>query len=88
MNFVQNEEAQPRFPGTNGQPMPVEDRSTECSKWAFNGGCKLDKDFQTSKFNPTPQSVVSSFIMFDFMQKTCLKSCGWAEKGKMRLKNL
>ena len=81
LNF-QESKIKPRFPKQNGQPRPAEDRTKECFKWAYYGACKLDQHFQTSKDNPTFDSWVDSFIMFDFMQKTCLKTCGWAERGR------
>ena len=67
--------------------MQVEDKAVECAKWSFNGGCKLDQDFGTSKININPDYTVDSISMFDFMQRTCLKSCGWAENGKILDKN-
>ena len=73
----------PRFPDNSGRPRRVEDKTDECAKWSRNGACSLDRDFNISTksfFNP-----VKSSAMFAFMQKACMKTCGWAPTGKCSL---
>ena len=53
-----------------------------CQIWAKNGGCKLDQHFNVDNNTQGRAGFVRSFEMFAFMQKTCLKSCGWAPQGK------
>ena len=54
--------------------------TSECKKWKRYGACELDRDFNistVSSFQP-----VQNVDMWDFMQKSCMKSCGWAPKGE------
>ena len=70
----------PRFPDSRGRARRVGDKSPLCRKWTRNGACELDRDFNistVSSFQP-----VQNVDMWDFMQKSCMKSCGWAPKGK------
>merc|ERR1712038_504761 len=75
-------EAQPaRFP-KSGQPRRVEDKTELCSKWRRNEGCRLDKHFLISDLDDDPYNGnVYSRDMFDFMQRSCARTCGWVESG-------
>ena len=75
-------EAQPaRFPKSRG-PRRVEDKTELCSKWRRNEGCRLDKHFLISDEERSSSfSEVSSRDMFDFMQRSCARTCGWVESG-------
>ena len=75
-------EAQPaRFP-KSGRPRRVEDKTELCSKWRRNEGCRLDKHFLISDVDDDPYNGnVYSRDMFDFMQKSCARTCGWVESG-------
>merc|ERR1712198_782887 len=79
-DFVQDSQdfsQSPRFKLETGSAREVEDKSDQCRKWKRHGACKLDQDFQLSEKNPSFQTEVGSKIMFEFMQKTCLKACGF-----------
>ena len=80
--ILQNLSQSPRFKLETGSAREVEDKSDQCRKWKRHGACKLDQDFQLSEKNPSFQTEVGSKIMFEFMQKTCLKTCGWAPGGE------
>ena len=70
-----------RFP-KSGRPRSVEDKSELCSKWRRNEACSLDKHFIISdEDDDLSFGEVYSRDMFDFMQKSCAKSCGWVESG-------
>ena len=75
-------EAQPaRFP-QSGRPRRVEDKSELCSKWRRNEACRLDKHFFISdEDDDLSFGEVYSRDMFDFMQRSCAKTCGWVESG-------
>merc|ERR1712038_353818 len=75
-------EAQPaRFPKA-GRPRRVEDKTELCSKWRRNEGCRLDKRFLISDEERSSSfGEVSSRDMFDFMQRSCARTCGWVESG-------
>ena len=74
-------EAQPaRFP-QSGRPRTVEDKTELCSRWRRNGGCRLDKHFTISEEDDLFFGEVFSRDMFDFMQRSCAKTCGWVESG-------
>ena len=80
LSFFQIARQEPRFPDKNGGARKVEDLTPECKKWRRYGACELDRDFNistVSSFQP-----VQNVDMWDFMQKSCMKSCGWAPKGK------
>ena len=78
-NFAQP----PRFPDKNGKPRDVDDKTKFCEKWSKNNACKLDREFNISVINYF--APVLSKDMFTFMQKSCMKTCGWAPKGKLTI---
>jgi len=63
----------PRFPDADGKPRKVTDKTNRCKKWANNGACDLDFDYNITT---VPQEQ-----MLDFMMKSCMDTCGWAPKG-------
>ena len=72
----------PRFPDTTGNPRPVEDRTSFCSRWKEHGGCYLDRNFgfngtNAGYSNDFGTDMVTSWEMFSFMQKACMGTCGW-----------
>ena len=75
-----------RFPKSGG-PRKVEDRSELCSEWRRNEACRLDKHFLISDedddFSSFSEDLgeVFSRDMFDFMQRSCARTCGWVESG-------
>ena len=64
----------PRFPDADGKPRKVTDKTNRCKKWANNGACDLDFDYNIT--------TVLQEQMLDFMMKSCMDTCGWAPKGK------
>jgi len=70
----------PRFP-KNGEAREVHDLTEMCNVWAKNDGCRLDQDFYVNNQTQGFTGFVKSHDMFSFMQKTCMKSCGWAPEG-------
>ena len=70
----------PRFPARSGKARTVEDKTEFCSKWKRHGACELDRDFSLSEEDDLNAQVYSK-QMFDLMQKTCPKTCGWVESG-------
>ena len=68
-----------RFP-QSGRPRRVENKSELCSRWRKNGGCRLDKHFFITEEEEELTKVLSG-DMFDFMQRSCAKTCGWVESG-------
>ena len=75
-------EAQPaRFP-KSGRPRRVEDKSELCSKWRRNDACRLDQHFLISdEDDDLSFGKVDSRDMFDLMQRSCPRTCGWVESG-------
>jgi len=70
-----------RFP-KSGRARRVEDKSELCSKWRRNEACRLDKHFLISDEDEDNSfGEVFSRDMFDFMQRSCAKTCGWVESG-------
>ena len=70
-----------RFPTKSGRARRVEDKSKLCSQWWRNDACRLDKHFHISDEDDISFGKVYSRDMFDFMQRSCAKTCGWAESG-------
>ena len=70
----------PRFPRPDGKPRPVEDKTELCGRWKDNDGCALDHHFQISEADKG-NGKIENRNFFDFMQITCMDSCGWAEKS-------
>ena len=64
------------------QEKEVHDLTEMCDVWAKNDGCRLDQDFYVNNQTQGFTGFVKSHDMFSFMQKTCMKSCGWAPEGK------
>ena len=77
---VQKTTQPPRFP-KNGKAREVDDLTELCDVWAKNDGCRLDQHFYFDNQTQGFSSYVTSHNMFAFMQKTCMKSCGWAPEG-------
>ena len=70
-----------RFPKSR-RARRVEDKSELCSKWRRNEACRLDKHFFISEEDEDNSfGEVFSRDMFDFMQRSCAKTCGWVESG-------
>ena len=78
---VQKTTQPPRFP-KNGEAREVHDLTELCDVWAKNDGCRLDQDFYVNNQTQGFTGFVKSHDMFSFMQKTCMKSCGWAPEGE------
>ena len=76
--LFQNTTQAARFPKPDGSVRKVEDKTSFCRKWKRNGGCDLDKDHFFSERDPL-NGRIRSFDMFEFMQSSCMDSCGWAE---------
>ena len=57
----------------------MEDKAGLCSKWKEGGACRLDTHFPIGA--AVDEMDVYSKDMFDFMQKACLKTCGWTKNG-------
>ena len=70
----------PRFPRPDKTPRPVEDKTELCGRWKDNDGCALDHHFQISEADKG-NGKIENRNFFDFMQMTCMDSCGWAEKS-------
>ena len=70
----------PRFPARSGKARTVKDKTEFCSQWKRHGACELDRDFSLSEEDDLNAQVYSK-QMFDLMQKTCPKTCGWVESG-------
>jgi serine protease 27 len=68
----------PRYPDPEkGGARPCDDRTPLCqSRWKGAGGCDLDQNVILSDLDKW-NSEVSSRDLFNFMQTTCLASCGW-----------
>ena len=78
INFAQP----PLFPTPRGKARTVEDKTGLCGKWRYEGGaCELDRHFSTSGEEDPDIGRVTSREMFDFMQRSCAKTCGWVESG-------
>ena len=82
----QDYETQPRFPGPDGKARPVEDKSEMCGRWKENGGCALNSDgFNSTEFYyfnssfPFFEETSPNRGFFNFMQMSCLATCGWAD---------
>ena len=58
----------------------MKDKTEFCSQWKRHGACELDRDFTLSEEDDLNAQVYSK-QMFDLMQKTCPKTCGWVESG-------
>jgi len=73
----------PNYPEANGEPRECEDRHKLCGQWAKLGGCTLESEHILSKLDKkAPVAKVSNKEMFDFMQVTCPRTCGWCgDKG-------
>ena len=72
--------AQPaRFPKSE-RARKVEDKTELCGRWKDNDGCALDHHFQISEADKG-NGKIENRNFFDFMQITCMDSCGWAEKS-------
>merc|ERR1712126_172532 len=63
----------PRFPNGENKARKVEDKTEQCKKWARNGACNLDNEFNIT--------TVPQENMLDFMFKSCMGTCGWAPGG-------
>ena len=64
----------PLYPSPSGEARKVEDKSDLCFDWSINEeACLLYRHF--------PKGKVTSRDMFDFMQRTCPRTCGWVESG-------
>ena len=82
----QDYETQPRFPGPDGRARPVEDKSEMCGRWKENGGCALNSEgfnsieyyYFNSSF-PFFEETSPNRGFFNFMQMSCLATCGWAD---------
>ena len=75
-----------RFPDRNGKPRDVDDKTKFCEQWSKNDACKLDREFNISSINYffsfySDKKASASKDMFSFMQKSCMKTCGWAPQG-------
>merc|ERR1712227_535409 len=63
----------PRFPNGENKPRKVEDKTEQCKKWARNGACNIDNEYNIT--------TVTQENMLDFMLKSCMGTCGWAPGG-------
>jgi len=75
---TQNTTQAARFPKPDGSVRKVEDKTSFCRKWKRNGGCDLDKEHIFSEKDPN-NGRIQSPEMFEFMQSSCMDTCGWAD---------
>ena len=67
----------PRYPHPErGGARDCEDKHELCSRWKSEGGCQLDKEVTLSEADPWNSMIISKQL-FDFMQITCISTCGW-----------